>query len=73
MQNSAKVLLQQRLDVEQEITPMATHCIQDWFDFGTVEGRANVGAFDGGLITSDAASRADQYGDQARLTTDPML
>ena len=33
---------------------MPTECIQDSFDFGTVEGRRVVGAFDGGLITSDA-------------------
>ena len=33
---------------------MPTECSQDLFDFGTVEGRRVVGAFDGGLITSDA-------------------
>jgi Transposase DDE domain group 1 len=33
---------------------MPTECRQDSFDFGTVDGRRLVGAFDGGLITSDA-------------------
>lgn len=33
---------------------MATECRQGSFDFGTVEGRAVVGAFDGGVISSDA-------------------
>ena len=32
---------------------MPTECIQDSLDFGTVEGRRVVGAFDGGAITSD--------------------
>jgi len=35
---------------------MATECRQDSFDFGTVEGRAIVGAFDGGVISSDAGA-----------------
>jgi Transposase DDE domain group 1 len=35
---------------------MPTECIQDSLDFGTVEGRAVVGAFDGGLISSDAGA-----------------
>jgi hypothetical protein len=35
---------------------MPTECRQDSFDFGTVEGRRIVGAFDGGLITSDAGA-----------------
>jgi len=35
---------------------MATECRQDSFDFGTVEGRAVVGAFDGGVISSDAGA-----------------
>jgi len=35
---------------------MPTECSQDSFDFGTVEGRAVVGAFDGGEITSDAGA-----------------
>jgi len=35
---------------------MPTECSQDSFDFGTVEGRRVVGAFDGGLITSDAGA-----------------
>ena len=35
---------------------MPTECRQDSFDFGTVEGRRVVGAFDGGLITSDAGA-----------------
>jgi hypothetical protein len=35
---------------------MATKCRQDSFDFGTVEGRAVVGAFDGGVISSDAGA-----------------
>ncbi len=33
---------------------MHTDCSQDSFDFGTVEGRRIVGAFDGGQITSHA-------------------
>ena len=33
---------------------MPTDCSQDSFDFGTVEGRQVVGAFDGGQITSHA-------------------
>ncbi len=33
---------------------MQTDCSQDSFDFGTVEGRRVVGAFDGGQITSHA-------------------
>jgi hypothetical protein len=33
---------------------MQTDCSQDSFDFGTVEGRRIVGAFDGGQITSHA-------------------
>ena len=35
---------------------MLTECTQDSFDFGTVERRAVVGAFDGGTITSDAGA-----------------
>jgi len=35
---------------------MATECRQDSFDFGTVEGLAVVGAFDGGVISSDAGA-----------------
>jgi hypothetical protein len=35
---------------------MPTECSQDSFDFGTVDGRRIVGAFDGGLITSDAGA-----------------
>ena len=35
---------------------MPTECSQDSFDFGTVEGRIVVGAFDGGRITSDAGA-----------------
>src|SRR5262249_49424264 len=35
---------------------MATECRQDSFDFGTVGGRAVVGAFDGGVISSDAGA-----------------
>ena len=35
---------------------MATECRQDSFDFGTVDGRAVVGAFDGGVISSDAGA-----------------
>ena len=35
---------------------MAAECRQDSFDFGTVEGRAIVGAFDGGVISSDAGA-----------------
>jgi hypothetical protein len=33
---------------------MRTHCSQDSLDFGSVEGRRIVGAFDGGQITSHA-------------------
>ena len=35
---------------------MLTDCSQDSFDFGTVERRQIVGAFDGGEITSDAGA-----------------
>ena len=35
---------------------MPTECSQDSFAFGTVDGRRVVGAFDGGLITSDAGA-----------------
>jgi hypothetical protein len=35
---------------------MPTECSQDSFDFGTVEGRRVVGAFDGGEITSDGGA-----------------
>ena len=35
---------------------MATECRQDSFDFGTVAGRSVVGAFDGGVISSDAGA-----------------
>ena len=35
---------------------MATECRQDLLDFGTVEGRSVVGAFDGGVISSDAGA-----------------
>ena len=35
---------------------MPTECRRISFDFGTVEGRRIVGAFDGGLITSDAGA-----------------
>jgi hypothetical protein len=35
---------------------MPTHCIQDSFDFGTVEGRAVVADFGGGTITSNAGA-----------------
>jgi Transposase DDE domain group 1 len=35
---------------------MPTECSQDSFDFGTVERRQVVGAFDGGTITSDAGA-----------------
>jgi Transposase DDE domain group 1 len=35
---------------------MATECRQDSLDFGTAEGRAVVGAFDGGVISSDAGA-----------------
>jgi hypothetical protein len=37
-------------------TPMPTDCIQDSFEFGTVERRSVVGAFDGGTISSDAGA-----------------
>jgi Transposase DDE domain group 1 len=35
---------------------MPTECSQDSFDFGSVEGRDVVAAFDGGAITSDAGA-----------------
>ena len=35
---------------------MATECRQDSLDFGTVAGRSVVGAFDGGVISSDAGA-----------------
>jgi len=35
---------------------MPTECSQDSFNFGTVEGRVVVGAFDGGRISSDAGA-----------------
>jgi len=35
---------------------MTTECIQDSLDFGTVDGRRVVGAFDGGAITSDGGA-----------------
>jgi hypothetical protein len=35
---------------------MATECMQDSLDFGTIEGRAVVGAFDGGVISSDSGA-----------------
>jgi hypothetical protein len=35
---------------------MATECRQDSFTFGTVQSRAVVGAFDGGVISSDAGA-----------------
>ena len=35
---------------------MPTECSAEWFDFGTVEGRAVEAAFDGGLVTSDAGA-----------------
>ena len=44
---------------------MATNCRQDSFDFGTVAGRAVVGAFDGGVISSDAGALLLGATDQA--------
>jgi hypothetical protein len=44
---------------------MATECRQDSFDFGTVEGRAVVGAFDGGVISSDGGALLLVATDQA--------
>ena len=35
---------------------MPTYCIQDLFNFGTVEGRAVVADFGGGTITSNAGA-----------------
>jgi hypothetical protein len=35
---------------------MATECSQDSLNFGTIEGRSVVGAFDGGVISSDAGA-----------------
>ncbi|MDX2156079.1 MAG: hypothetical protein SFW09_06160, partial [Hyphomicrobiaceae bacterium] len=48
--------MRQRLAPEPENTPKPTECIQDSLDFGTVEGRRVVGAFDGGAITSDGGA-----------------
>src|SRR4029079_9885850 len=35
---------------------MSTECSSEYFDFGTVEGRAVEAAFDGGLVSSDAGA-----------------
>jgi hypothetical protein len=35
---------------------MATECRQDSLDFGTIDGRSVVGAFDGGVISSEAGA-----------------
>src|SRR5262245_16005710 len=35
---------------------MAIQCSQDSFQFGTTEGRSAVGAFDGGVISSDGGA-----------------
>ena len=46
---------------------MATECRQDLLIFGTVEGRSVVGAFDGGVISSDAGALyigSDRQSDQ---------
>ena len=48
---------------------MPTQCIADSLDFGTVEGRSVVGAFNGGLISSDAGALLLGGADKAiRLT-----
>jgi hypothetical protein len=49
---------------------MATECRQDSFDFGTVEGRAVVGAFDGGVISSDGGALLLGATDQAIALVD---
>ncbi len=49
---------------------MATECRQDSFDFGTVAGRAVVGAFDGGVISSDAGALVLGMTDKAIGLTD---
>src|SRR6476659_2018353 len=53
---SAKVVVLQRLWRLKEGAPMPTECSSEYFDFGTVEGRAVEAAFDGGLVTSDAGA-----------------
>jgi hypothetical protein len=49
---------------------MATECRQDSFDFGTVEGRTVVGAFDGGVISSDGGALLLGATDQAIALVD---
>ena len=44
---------------------MPTHCIQDSFDFGRVEGRAVVADFSGGTITSNAGALLLAQADRA--------
>jgi hypothetical protein len=53
---TAKVVVRQRLCARRRDSPMATECRQDSLDFGTVESRSFVGAFDGGVISSDAGA-----------------
>src|SRR6476659_11224459 len=53
---SAKVVVLQRLWRLKEGAPMPTECSSEYFDFGTVEGRAVEAAFDGGLVRSDAGA-----------------
>src|SRR6476659_2074205 len=53
---SAKVVVLQRLWRLKEGAPMPTECSSEYFDFGTVEGRAVEAAFDGGLVSSDAGA-----------------
>jgi Transposase DDE domain group 1 len=48
---------------------MLTECSQDSFDFGTVERRQVVGAFDGGTITSDAGALLGQTDNAIRLVS----
>ena len=53
---------------------MPTECSQDLLEFGTVEGRSVVGAFDGGLISSDAGGCcwARRPGDRAERRLPPV-
>jgi DDE family transposase len=63
--NQRKLVVRQQLGVRRRNSPMATECRQDSFDFGTVAGRAVVGAFDGGVISSDAGALLLGATDQA--------
>ena len=53
---SVKVVVPQRLFPDLRRAPMPTECSAEQFDFGVVEGRPVVAAFDAGLVTSDAGA-----------------